>query len=72
MSMIATRTRSSFVHPEKVFEVLGRHILVDAFDLVLDLKNSAGCYLQDARNGRRCLDCFSFVASSALGINHPR
>jgi L-lysine 6-transaminase len=51
---------------------LGRHILVDAFDLVLDLKNSRGCYLQDARDGRRYLDCFSFVASSALGINHPK
>ena len=72
MSTIATRINGSLVQPGEVFEVLGRHILVDAFDLVLDLKNSAGCYLQDARNGRRCLDCFSFVASSALGINHPK
>jgi L-lysine 6-transaminase len=72
MSTITTGSSSSLIQPQEVFTVLGRHILVDAFDLVLDLKNSAGCYLQDARNGRRCLDCFSFVASSALGINHPK
>jgi len=51
--------------------VLARSILVDGFDFVLDLRRSAGSYLVDARDGRRYLDMFSFVASSALGMNHP-
>ncbi|BCI90737.1 hypothetical protein NIIDMKKI_59430 [Mycobacterium kansasii] len=51
--------------------MLGRSILVDGLDLVLDLSRSAGCYLVDARTGRRYLDMFTFVASSALGMNHP-
>jgi L-lysine 6-transaminase len=56
--------------PDEVHEVLARSILVDGFDLVLDLTQSAGSYLVDARDGRRYLDMFTFVASSALGMNH--
>ena len=57
--------------PDRVQETLSRSMLVDGFDLVLDLKRSAGAYLVDARDGRRYLDMFTFVASSALGMNHP-
>ncbi|MGB9227565.1 L-lysine 6-transaminase [Mycobacterium sp.] len=57
--------------PDQVHEVLARSILVDGFDLVLDLTRSAGSYLVDARDGRRYLDMFTFFASSALGMNHP-
>ena len=57
--------------PDRVHEVLSRSILVDGFDLVLDLTRSAGSYLVDARDGRRYLDMFTFVSSSALGMNHP-
>jgi L-lysine 6-transaminase len=56
---------------DRVHETLSRSILVDGFDLVLDLTRSAGSYLVDARDGRRYLDMFTFVASSALGMNHP-
>ena len=55
----------------RVHETLSRSMLVDGFDLVLDLTRSAGSYLVDARDGRRYLDMFTFVASSALGMNHP-
>ncbi len=57
--------------PDRVHEVLSLSILVDGLDLVLDLTASAGSYLVDARDGRRYLDMFTFVASSALGMNHP-
>jgi L-lysine 6-transaminase len=57
--------------PDQVHDVLARNILVDGFDLVLDLTRSAGSYLVDARDGRRYLDMFTFFASSALGMNHP-
>jgi len=57
--------------PAQVPDILARSILLDTFDLVLDLKRSAGSYLVDARTGRRYLDMFTFVASSALGMNHP-
>jgi L-lysine 6-transaminase len=63
--------RAAQTGPDQVHEVLARSMLIDAFDLVLDLKRSAGSYLVDARNGRRYLDMFTFVASSALGMNHP-
>ena len=57
--------------PDRVHRVLSRSLLVDGLDLVLDLARSAGSYLVDARDGRRYLDMFTFVGSSALGMNHP-
>ncbi|ORV14609.1 L-lysine 6-transaminase [Mycobacterium celatum] len=59
------------LHPDRVLDVLGRSIALGGFDLVLDLERSAGSYLVDARTGRRYLDMFTFVSSSALGMNHP-
>ena len=64
--MTAVLPEADWVH-----EVLSRSMLVDGFDLVLDLPRSAGSYLVDARDGRRYLDMFTFFASSALGMNHP-
>ena len=57
--------------PDDVREVLSRSILADGLDFVLDVEQSAGSYLVDARTGARFLDMFTFFASSALGMNHP-
>ncbi|ABK70896.1 L-lysine 6-transaminase [Mycolicibacterium smegmatis] len=56
--------------PELVRETLARSILADGFDFVLDLEESRGSHLVDARTGERFLDMFTFFASSALGMNH--
>jgi L-lysine 6-transaminase len=64
-------TRASEVAPDDVREVLGRSILADGLDFVLDIENSAGSQLVDARTGETYLDMFTFFASSALGMNHP-
>lgn len=54
-----------------VHEALALHLLVDGFDLVLDLERSRGVRLIDERDGTSYLDMFGFFASSALGMNHP-
>jgi 4-aminobutyrate aminotransferase-like enzyme len=59
------------VSPGTVHDVLRRSILVDGFDMVLDLTASRGSRLVDARDGTSYLDLFTFFASSALGMNHP-
>jgi L-lysine 6-transaminase len=59
------------VRPDQVHEVLGRSILADGLDIVLDVERSVGSHLVDARTGARMLDMFTFFASSALGMNHP-
>jgi len=61
----------SGIHPADVHRILGRSILADGYDLVLDLHRSSGSYLVDARDGTHYLDMFTFFASSALGMNHP-
>jgi L-lysine 6-transaminase len=57
--------------PEQVIPTLERRILVDGFHVVLDLDRSSGSRMVDARDGKEYLDCFSFFASSPLGLNHP-
>jgi L-lysine 6-transaminase len=47
-------------------------MLVDGFEIVLDLRRSKGAYIVDAKDGKRYLDFFTFVASSPLGLNHPK
>lgn len=71
MTELLSRDDVCVVEPGNVRAVLARSILADGLDLVLDLENSAGSWLVDARDGRRYLDMFTFFASSALGMNHP-
>lgn len=55
-----------------VFPTLRQHLVVDGFDFVLDHDRSHGSTLVDARDGTAYLDMFSFFASNAIGMNHPR
>ncbi len=65
------RQRPDHIPARQVHDLLGRNMLADGMDLVLDLERSRGSVLVDARDGRRYLDMFTFFASSALGMNHP-
>lgn len=60
------------IAPADVHVALGRHMLADGFELVLDLDRSEGSYLVDAVSGRRYLDFFTFFASNPVGMNHPK
>jgi len=60
------------VTPETVHSTLSQTMLVDGFDVVLDLERSHGVRLFDARTHREYLDMFSCFASAPLGFNHPR
>jgi L-lysine 6-transaminase len=59
-------------HPDQILATLQQRILVDGFNLVLDLDRSSGCHLVDARTGKSYLDFFTFFATSPVGMNHPR
>lgn len=59
------------VEASKVHETLSKYMLVDGFDLVLDLQKSNGIRLVDEKTGDKYFDLFTFFASSPLGLNHP-
>lgn len=61
----------SGISAASVHDILSRSMLIDGFDLVLDLERSHGTRLFDLRDGTEYLDMFGFFASSALGMNHP-
>src|SRR5690606_29719488 len=58
--------------PDAVIPTIGRHLLADGFELVLDMEQSEGAYLHDALSGRDYVDLFTFFASNPLGMNHPK
>ncbi len=55
----------------KVLGELKKHILVDGFEVVIDLERSEGCRLYDAHGERSLIDLYSFYASMPIGFNHP-
>src|SRR3989449_1540180 len=59
------------VDPSRVLHVLGDHILLDGFKIVLDQEKSRGSYLYDAANGHRLIDLYGFFGSMPIGVNHP-
>lgn len=54
-----------------IVDRLKKHILVDGFHVVVDVKKSQDSWIVDAESGKRYLDCYSQFASQVLGWNHP-
>jgi L-lysine 6-transaminase len=59
------------IDPKKVKEILGKNILADGFDPVIDLNKSHGSWIVDQRDGTEYLDMFAMFASGSVGYNHP-
>ena len=57
------------ISPDEVHESLAAHVLTDGMKLVLDLQQSRGSRIVDARSGLRYLDMYTFFASAPLGLN---
>ena len=60
------------ITPANVHGIIGKHMLIDAFDFVVDIERSQGSYIYDAKTNKRYLDFFTFVASVPIGFNHPK
>jgi L-lysine 6-transaminase len=60
------------ISPTEAHAALSKHMLVDGFDLIVDLRKSQGSYLFDSRSNKRYLDFFTFFASGSIGMNHPK
>lgn len=55
----------------KVKESLGKHLLADGFDFVMDYEKSQGSWIVDRLSGNKFLDMFSMFGSASVGYNHP-
>jgi L-lysine 6-transaminase len=58
--------------PSEVHSIIRSHMIADGFAIVFDLEKSYGSYVYDSRTNRTLLDYFTFFASGALGLNHPK
>lgn len=56
----------------EVFDSLRKHMLIDGFDHVMDLRQSRGGYFLEERTGKEYLDFFTCIASMPIGMNHPK
>lgn len=61
----------SQVLPQDVVSELEKHVLIDGFQIVVDLRKSRGSWLVDEAAGRRLLDLYGFFGSLPVGYNHP-
>ena len=59
------------ISPNKVRDSIGRYMLADGMEHVIDLEKSHGSWLVDARDRKEYLDLFSMFASMSVGYNHP-
>ncbi len=66
------KTSITKITPQNTFETITKHMLGDVFPVVLDLEKSQGNRIYDSLQQRSFLDCFTFIASSPLGHNHPK
>lgn len=66
------KTNGYKIHPDEVQNTLKKYMLVDGIDFTLDLEESRGAYLYDSKHKKKLLDFFTFIASSPLGMNHPK
>lgn len=55
-----------------VVPALKKHMLIDGFEVILDLEKSHGSWLTDGRDNREYVDFFTGVASMPIGWNHPK
>jgi len=58
------------IKAKEVRELLGKNILADGFEPILDLENSHDSWLVDQRDNSEYLDMFSMYASGCIGYNH--
>ncbi|MBM2814561.1 MAG: L-lysine 6-transaminase [Ignavibacteria bacterium] len=57
---------------DQVLDELKKHMLIDGFNIVLDLYDSAGSTFIDARTRQKYLDFFTCFATLPVGFNHPK
>ena len=69
--MQSTAPEKNRIDPNDVLTELKKHILVDGFELVVDIERSRGCRFHDANGDRTLLDLYGFYASMPIGFNHP-
>ncbi|CAN5512989.1 L-lysine 6-transaminase [soil metagenome] len=69
---LKTKGSSVSVAPKEVQAELKKYMMVDGFDITLDLVKSKGSYIYDSKHNEKYLDFFTFVASNPLGMNHPK
>ena len=59
------------IQSNKVKDTIGKHVLADGFDFVMDIENSHGSWIHDSVSGKNFLDMFSMFGSASIGYNHP-
>ena len=69
--MSADPTVTPEIDPREVVPELKKHIIVDGFQMVVDLERSQGSRLFDAAADRYLVDLYGFYASMPIGFNHP-
>src|SRR5438105_3437974 len=63
--------KSTITKASHALDVIGEHVLLDGFGIVIDLEKSKGSYLYDSVRGQRLIDLYGFFGSNPVGFDHP-
>ncbi|CAN5498688.1 L-lysine 6-transaminase [soil metagenome] len=55
----------------RALDKIAEHVLLDGFQIVIDLERSKGSYLYNAAHDQRLIDLYGFFGSNPVGFNHP-
>jgi L-lysine 6-transaminase len=65
------KEQNDYAKAAHALDIIGEHVLLDGFKVVIDLEKSRGSYLYDAASGHRLIDLYGFFGSMPVGFNHP-
>jgi L-lysine 6-transaminase len=65
------KEQNDYAKAARALDIIGAHVLLDGFKVVIDLEKSRGSYLYDAASGHRLIDLYGFFGSMPVGFNHP-
>lgn len=71
MNTIAEHKQTKKSNKMNIHQTLGKHILADGMNIVLDLEKSNGNWVVDEITNEKYLDLFTMFASTSIGYNHP-
>jgi L-lysine 6-transaminase len=57
---------------KSALETLKKHMLIDGYEIIVDLEKSTPFFIHDKLTGDQYLDFYTFFASAPLGCNHPK
>src|SRR5438270_2287160 len=70
-SHTAKSEKRKAIVPSEIVDTIEHHVVLDGFEVVVDLDKRRGSYFHNAVTNKRLIDLYGFFGSMPIGFNHP-